>query len=437
MCDSVVALGVETRRGHTLFAKNSDREGEECQPFVQHPAAHHAPGSTLLCTHIEIPQVAETYAVMGHSPWWVWGLEHGVNEHGVAIGNHTVFSREPVEETSGLIGMDLVRLGLERGRTAREALEVIATLLETHGQGGAARGPDGTGYHNSFLLADPGNAWQLETSNRRWVARQLRLGAVSNHYGLGNGWDIASRDFEAWVRQEGYWREPSRVDVANALRNPHVPGRLSSGRHRRSLEQLETGRGSHDVASFSRLLRDHDEGGPVWRGRDANPEEERFFTLCAHSDPVFHTTASLVAELPTQRPFAWPVWIGFGSPCTSVLVPVYLDATLPGCFARSIDMPDAPALWPRFKRLELLAARDPERSTPLARAAWQRFEASVDEPREDMEREARAAHLAGQTDRGRAILDDFVDRMTADLLGELVSVTDALGTEAPEMVASP
>ena len=92
---------------------------------------------------------------MGHSPWWVWGFEHGVNEHGVAIGNQTVFSNEPIEQTPGLIGMDLVRLALERGRDAREALEVIATLIETHGQGGAAFAPDAPGYHNSFLLADP------------------------------------------------------------------------------------------------------------------------------------------------------------------------------------------------------------------------------------------------------------------------------------------
>jgi len=79
------------------------------------------------------------------------------DEHGVVIGNLAVFSREAPEEELGLIGMDLVRLGLERGRDAREALEVIAGLIETHGQGGAAMAPGagGAGYHNSFLLADP------------------------------------------------------------------------------------------------------------------------------------------------------------------------------------------------------------------------------------------------------------------------------------------
>ena len=419
MCDSVVALGAETLRGHTLFGKNSDRLGDECQPFVQVPAAHHAPGSSLLCTHVEVPQVAETYAVMGHSPWWVWGFEHGVNEHGVAIGNHTVFSNEPVEESPGLIGMDLVRLGLERGRTAREALEVIATLLETHGQGGAARTPDGGDYHNSFLLADPGNAWLLETSNRRWVARQTRLGNCSNHYGLGSEWDITSRDFESWARQEGYWREPQRIDVARALRNPHVPPQLSSGRDRRAREQLAAARGELDVDSFIALLRDHGGEGPAWRGHDATPEDERFFTLCAHSDPVFHTTASMVAELPSPRPFAWPVWVGFGSPCTGVFVPVYLDATLPACFARSIDTPEAPALWPRFKRLELAAARDPERTTPQLRAGWSRFESSVERERREVERAARADYVSGDREGARDRLERFLGETSERLLDEI------------------
>src|SRR3990172_9546403 len=98
MCDCLVAAPPETRDGTALFAKNSDRHQHECQPFAQFPGAFHAPGSTTRCTHLEIPQVAETYAVMGHSPWWVWGVEQGANEHAVAIGNETVFSREPLEE---------------------------------------------------------------------------------------------------------------------------------------------------------------------------------------------------------------------------------------------------------------------------------------------------------------------------------------------------
>ena len=214
MCDCLVATAPETRDGTALFAKNSDRHAHECQPFTQSPSSFHAPGSTVRCTHVEIPQVAETYAVMGHSPWWAWGFEHGVNECAVAIGNETVFSREPLEERPGLIGMDLVRLGLERGRSAREALEVMATLLETHGQGGAAFGPGEAGYHNGFLIADPSEAWVLQTSNRRWAARRVQRDAISNHLSLGAEWEIGSRDLESFARPLGWGEQPGRVHVA-------------------------------------------------------------------------------------------------------------------------------------------------------------------------------------------------------------------------------
>ena len=108
MCDTLVAVGDATASGATLFGKNSDRHRGECQPLLQFSEASHPDKSRVRCTHIEIPQVAETYRVLGHSPWWVWGFEHGVNEHAVAVGNLQVFSNEPIEERPGLIGMHLV-----------------------------------------------------------------------------------------------------------------------------------------------------------------------------------------------------------------------------------------------------------------------------------------------------------------------------------------
>ena len=41
-CDTLVALGAETRSGRTLFAKNSDRPSTECQPLESVPPRRHA-----------------------------------------------------------------------------------------------------------------------------------------------------------------------------------------------------------------------------------------------------------------------------------------------------------------------------------------------------------------------------------------------------------
>jgi len=407
MCDSLVAVGAEAADGSTLFAKNSDRKAGECQPFVQFPETMHPPRSVLRCTYVEIPQVAETYRVMGHSPWWTWGFEHGVNEHGLAIGNQAVFSKEPIEERPGLIGMDLVRLGLERGRDAREALEVIAALIETHGQGGPALAPGGAGYHNAFLLADPREAWLLETSNRRWAARRVRLGSASNHLCLGSDWEIGSRDLETFARSEGWWRGAGRIDVAAAYRNPNVPPRISEGRRRRSDALLRAGRGRHDLESMQRILRDHLDGGIAWQP-GPTPADERYFTLCAHSEPVHWTTASLLAPLPAERGAPWPVWISFGTPCTGIFLPVYLDGVIPAALARGGESPEADSAWWVMKGLQDAASADPVRHTPVLREGWLDLEERIEAERLRAETAARRAAVAGDRDRAALIVTELM-----------------------------
>ena len=54
-----------------------------------------------------------------------------------------------------LLGMDLLRLALERGSTAKDAVDVCCNLLETHGQGGGCEERDKSWtYENGFLFAD-------------------------------------------------------------------------------------------------------------------------------------------------------------------------------------------------------------------------------------------------------------------------------------------
>jgi len=382
MCDSVVAIGRHTQSGLTLFGKNSDRKAGECQPFVQFAEANHPPEAELRCTHISIPQLPETYRVMGHSPWWVWGFEHGVNEHGLAIGNQAVFSRQVVEEAPGLIGMDLVRLALERCRDRDEALDCITTLLEAHGQGGAGFAPGGAGYHNSFNIADPNGAIFLETSGRHWAAREIELDGLSNHICTGSDWDRCSKDLESFARSEGFWTEAGPVDLERALRHPQIPARLSDGRLRRSRELLQQSQGALEIGDIQRLLRDHGEGLST-PPADATIEDDEFFTICVHNDPPGPTTASMVTLLPRDLTEPWPVWVSFAVPCSSVFLPVYLDGIVPAAMARGGEQRETSgdSLWWKFQALELAAATDLERNIPWLREAWKPFEADVERAR--------------------------------------------------------
>ena len=110
MCDTSVAVGSATADGSVIFAKNSDRPANECQPLRYYPRTEHPAGAAVRCTHRAIPQARETFALIGSQPSWIWGFEIGVNEHGVTIGNEAVYGREGYED-NGLLGTDFIRLG--------------------------------------------------------------------------------------------------------------------------------------------------------------------------------------------------------------------------------------------------------------------------------------------------------------------------------------
>ena len=157
-CDTFVAYPPASQVGTVIFGKNSDRPRGEGQSIRRYPAAEHdlKQNPKLSCTYIDIPQAERTCAVLLSQIDWMYGAEMGANEHGVVIGNEAVWTKVGIDsEDRARLGMDLVRLGLERGKTSRKALDVITQLLETHGQGGpcAENDPSFT-YHNSFLICD-------------------------------------------------------------------------------------------------------------------------------------------------------------------------------------------------------------------------------------------------------------------------------------------
>jgi secernin len=424
-CDTMVALAPATAAGVTLFAKNSDRPPRESQRVVQLPRRRPR-GARLRCQYVEIADVEETAAVLGCQPWWLWGLEHGVNEHRVAIGNETVFAREPLAAT-GLTGMDLVRLGLERGRTADEALDVMTALLEAHGQGGSGHVHVDWPYHNSFLVADPSSAWILETSARHWAARRVReLGNVSNGLALGADWERGSADLAVFAVAQGWWSAGAgRLDFAAAFADESgVPANLSAARRRRAATLLAEGRGALTPAALRAVLRDHHDG-PLHRPRPF--DDPHFFGLCMHADPLDNTTAAMVVRLPAEPTAVATAWLCLGSPCAGAFLPCWLEGTVPvelGCAGAE---PEAASPWWRMRELLSLVERDVARLGPVVRAYWDRFEAGVARQTAEVEAEAEAARRAGRARAASALLTSFMRRTFDSYLAETAARVPEIG----------
>ena len=351
MCDTIVALPQTTAAGSVLFGKNSDRERNEAQVVEALPRARHAPDERLRCTYISVPQVRETHALLLCRPFWMWGAEMGANEHGVAIGNEAVHARIPPQQEPALLGMDLLRLALERAASAAKAVETIIELLEQFGQGGNCGHLTQRHYHNSFLVADPKEAFVLETVGRMWVVQRAKdLRAISNAYTIGRDYDRISPVLLDYASLEG-WRTGLRFDVAEALTNLQQDA-ISNGRARcaRSTGLLQAGQGQLDVASMIAVLRDHGaaaEGDPDW-----HPQDAPLRTVCMHAadgERTGQTVNSMVSELRNGQAVHWVT--GTAAPCLSIFKPVLPGVPLPAPGPRPKDKFEPATRWWRHEQL--------------------------------------------------------------------------------------
>ncbi|XP_074159183.1 secernin-3 isoform X2 [Sminthopsis crassicaudata] len=282
-CDTFVALPPTTIGNRTIFGKNSDRVFDEVQEIVYFPAAFHGSGKKLECTYIEIEQVSETYAVILSRPSWLWGAEMGANEHGVCIGNEAVWGREEVSDEEALLGMDLVRLGLERADTAEKAVTTIVNLLEKYGQGGNCSESMVFSYHNSFLIADRHEAWILETAGQYWAAEKIEEGVrnISNQLCITTKIDREHPKMREYAKEKGWWDGQKEFDFTAVYSRPQNSWITTlTGRYCEGSKLLNKYKGSMTSEKMMEILRDKESG--------INMEGE------------FKTTSSMVSILPTD-----------------------------------------------------------------------------------------------------------------------------------------
>lgn len=357
MCDTMVATGGQSVDGAVLFGKNSDRERNEAQYLEAAPKRTHRKGAKVKLTHVEIDQVPETHAVILSKPFWIWGAEIGANEHGVVIGNEAVYGKRMPSLDPGVIGMDYLRLGLERGASAEEALDAITRLIARHGQSGNCGHMKTRTYHNSFIIADATGAWVLEAIGHDWVAERADgVRTISNALSIEANYDKISDGMKAKVGD---------APVASTMTNPRRD-KLSQGKERcaRSTAVLGNRRGKLDVHAVMSALRDH---GPA--ERNWHPDQTAMKSVCMHAawgTNGGQTTGAMASSLKRGQPGVH--WVtASAAPCLSVFKPVFVDLGLPVGERRPVDTFDAKTRWWKHEQLHRAVLQDFEaRSNAIA-----------------------------------------------------------------------
>jgi len=196
----------------------------------------------------EIPQAAETYNVIGF-----------MNENQVAIGESTFGGRKELEDKTGVVDYgSLMFLSMDRARTARDAIRVIAELVAEHGYASSGE---------SFSIGDPDEVWIMEIIGKGTDLVLDRKSGKQVNRDKGAVW-VAVRIPDGYVS--------AHANHARITSFPLENGTTSiSSRH---LEKLSDARVevvySHDVVDFARRK-------GYFTGRD---EEFRFADVYAPMD---------------------------------------------------------------------------------------------------------------------------------------------------------
>ena len=360
MCDSFVALPQATANNTVILGKSADCQINEALAFVRIPRRKHIAGEAIKTAHIVIPQTEKTHEIIMGKSFWTWGGEIGINEYGVAIGNEAVFTTlQKEEKKDGLVVTDMLRIGLERGRTAQEAVEAIAGLLEEFGQGGNCELSGNSHFDGSYLIADLSEAWVLETAGREWVAKKLlgNIGSISNVLSIHQDWDLSS--LKEWV------------DWAETYGDPIILPKIGScDRQSNSYKGLTAQEGNITAKTAFDVLRQHDQGyDPATAPVHTN--------VCVHAGPQedrqWQATGAMVSEARPDGIVGW--FTATASNCLSIFKPVFPGIELPDIGTYPNEQYDQTSLWWKHELMHRRVMADFDNLMPIIRKDFDAIEA--------------------------------------------------------------
>lgn len=174
-CTNLIVGKNASADGSTIVSYSADSYGLFGELY-HYPAATYKKGTMLDVYEWDtgkylgkIEQARQTYNVIGN-----------MNEYQVTIGETTFGGRPELADSTGIIDYgSLIYIGLQRSRTAREAIRIMTDLVQEYGYYSEGE---------SFTIADPNEIWIMEMIGKGpgirgavWVAVRVPDDCISAH----------------------------------------------------------------------------------------------------------------------------------------------------------------------------------------------------------------------------------------------------------------
>lgn len=361
-CTTLMAQGNALASGKgTIIMKNRD-QGATCLSEISIvQEATYPKNSIYQAAYIDIPQVEKTNKFIGSRTAGRWGYGMGINEYQVIVADNDAPSRDYMDWKEGLHDNDVVRLVLERAKTAREGVDIVTNLVEKYGQ--AWNGI-------IFEIGDPNELWLVEVTGHRWVAKKYTdtVTARSNQYQIEDDYDFCSEDLIDFAVEQGWvdegvekinFRKVYSCDQGypydNNLDNRKNVEKMYNTeiRYQRGMELLNKDTGNITIQTIMKAARDHFDtyvlpsGTEIelnqvpfysskyqnWVGKEflkEEPEQDQVSAhmyvrgVCSHDVGWGRTVASGLLYARPDVPNELGLMLHtFSPPCNSVYIPFY------------------------------------------------------------------------------------------------------------------
>ncbi|MFC1565670.1 C69 family dipeptidase [Candidatus Neomarinimicrobiota bacterium] len=350
-CFSILAGKDATVEGSVLFAHNEDDSGINLVNWYKVPRLTHQKGGKIsLINGGQIPQVNETYSFLWLEMPGQTFSDSYMNEWGVTIASDACQSKENAPDlVNGGIGYYLRRIMAERAKSAKEAVRIAGSIVDSIGYASSGR---------TYCIADQTGAWMMSVVNgNHWVAQRVpddHVAIIPNYYtieqidltdtlnflgsadiveyAIDRGWyePKSKKEFNFRI---AYGKPSSINNVRNMARNWGATNSLSPVVYEISDDFPFSFKPKEKVSvqDLMEVLEYHYEGTSLEDRTISTPHDYDILPIC-RIDTQYGMVAQLRNWLPTE--IGSVLWFAPHRPCSQVFIPWYFDVSnIPTNFA--------------------------------------------------------------------------------------------------------